>query len=159
MTSPSSGLLLPYEVELAPLRTAAGEGSRVRVTIGRAPHDRTRWPVRCARILLTVPLTHAHPMPLALRTRVTPVASPVHGGQWWVHATTTDPNAPVFTCVPETPATFDGTWSLTVTLDLDQTAADAVEVVEHSTSGDGSLLSHAGRLTATRHSGPSRSKP
>ncbi|MGW1792736.1 hypothetical protein ACWCO0_21630 [Streptomyces tubercidicus] len=156
MTSPDPALLLPYRLEHTPA-TAAQPGEmaldRVRLTIGEDPDGRTTWPVRCARITLGLPAAHGAAArtgePVILRTRLELERGPGRGRQWLVETTTTDPATTTLTLNPAEPAGFDGTWSLTLTLDISTPLGTQSRITEDTALGDSRSRHRAGTATFT----------
>ncbi|MFE7558121.1 hypothetical protein [Kitasatospora sp. NPDC057500] len=155
MTSPDPALLLPYRLEHTPA-TAAQPGevalSRLRLTIGDDPDGPTGWPVRCTRITLDLPTAHGAAVPtgepVILRTRLDLERGPGRGRQWLVETATTDPAATLLTLSPAEPARFDGTWALTLTLDISTPLGTQTRITEDTAPGDGSPQRRTGTATA-----------
>ncbi|MGW2412704.1 hypothetical protein ACWCV5_11040 [Streptomyces tubercidicus] len=145
MTSPDQALLLPYRPEHTPA-TAAQPGavalSRMHVTIGDPQDGPLARPVRCERITLSLPLApNAHvptDEPVILRTRLDLPRGPGHGRQWLVETATTDPATTLLTLLPAEPASFDGTWTLTLTLDTSNPLGDQIHITEDTALDDNS---------------------
>ncbi|MFB6440154.1 hypothetical protein ACFCVY_25840 [Streptomyces sp. NPDC056411] len=156
MTSPNPALLLPYRLEHTPA-TAAHPGevalNRVRLTIGDDPDGRASWPVRCARIALDLPTAHGAAArteePVILRTRLELERGTGRGRQWLVETTTTDPTITTLTLNPAEPATFDGTWTLSLTLDISTPLGTQSRITEDTAPGGSSPRRHAGTATLT----------
>ncbi|MFJ8473520.1 hypothetical protein [Kitasatospora sp. NPDC094011] len=143
MTSPDADLLLPYRCHATPAGPAAPGGTalnRLHITIGDDPAGRTGWPVRCAKITLSLPTAQdqrlASGEPVILRTGLDLERGPGRGRQWLVESTTSDPTVTVLTLTPAEPARFDGTWSLTLTLDTSTPLGAEARITEDATSGD-----------------------
>ncbi|MYT29868.1 MULTISPECIES: hypothetical protein [unclassified Streptomyces] len=158
MTSPDHILLLPYRTEHTPA-TAAQPGAlalnRMRLTIGNNEEDSLNPPVHCERITFSLPAAPTARVPtgepVILRTRLDLPRGPGHGRQWMVKASTTDPANTLLTLVPAETARFDGTWALTLTLDISTPLGDTIRVSE-DTALDGSSPEHHTRsatLTTT----------
>ncbi|WP_330316062.1 hypothetical protein [Streptomyces platensis] len=156
MTTPHPTLLLPYRLEHTPA-VAAQPGevalNRVRLTIGDDPDSRTAWPVRCARITVGLPTAHGAPVqtgePVILRTRLDLERGPGRGRQWLVETTTTDPAVTTLTLVPAEPASFDGAWTLTLTLDISTPLGTQSRITEDTALGDSSPQPRTGSATLT----------
>ncbi|MCZ1006770.1 hypothetical protein [Streptomyces lydicus] len=157
MTSPNPALLLPYRLEYTPATAEQPGGlalNRVRLTIGDDPGTRTTWPVQCARIALDLPHADGTSVPngeaVILRTRLDLERGPGRGRQWLVE-TTTDRAATTLTLVPAEPARFDGTWTLTLTLDISTPPGTQTRITEDTALGDSSPQPRTGNaiLTAT----------
>ncbi|MEE1827706.1 hypothetical protein PUR61_36855 [Streptomyces sp. BE20] len=156
MTSPNPALLLPYRLEHTPATaTQPGEVAldRVRLTIGDDPDGRSAWPVRCARISVGLPLAEHASVPsgepVILRTRLELDRGTGHGRQWLVETTTTDPAVTTLTLVPAEPARFDGTWTLTLTLDISTPLGTRCRITENTALGDSSPQRRAGTAAFT----------
>ncbi|MET7528657.1 hypothetical protein [Streptomyces goshikiensis] len=156
MTSPHPALLLPYLLEHTPA-TAAQPGGvalhRVRLTVGDGPDGRTTWPVRCRGITFDLPhatgASATSDEPIVLRTRLDLPRGPGRGRQWLVETTTTDPAATLLTLTPADPALFDGTWALTLTLDISTPIGAESRVTEDTALGDDSPQRRAGNAHLT----------
>ncbi|TQF02687.1 hypothetical protein E6W39_10975 [Kitasatospora acidiphila] len=156
MTSPNPALLLPYSLEHTPA-TAAQPGAvalnRVRLTIGDDPEGRTAWPVRCGRIAVDLPTAHGAAArtgePVILRTRLELERGPGRGRQWLVETTTTDPTVTTLTLSPAEPASFDGTWTLTLTLDISTPLGTQSRITEDTARGESSPQRRAGTAALT----------
>ncbi|UYB43406.1 hypothetical protein SLV14_006375 [Streptomyces sp. Je 1-4] len=156
MTSPDPTLLLPYRLEHTPA-TATPQGvpalHRVRLTIGDHSDGRADWPVRCTRIALGLPAAHSTSLragePVILRTRLERERGPGRGRQWLVKTTTTDPTVTTLTLTPAEPARFDGTWTLTLTLDISTPLGTRTRITEETATGGSSPRRRAGSATLT----------
>ncbi|MFJ4651010.1 hypothetical protein ACIP5Y_07015 [Nocardia sp. NPDC088792] len=108
-TTPELLVLDAAEPVYGALHVTAGEGVQRSI------------PVRCNQITITVPTgtgDKAFSRHLEdITTTITPVYGKDQGRQWGIIKNTTDPKQTVFICTPESPATFDGTWTVTFTLD------------------------------------------
>ncbi|MFE6871871.1 hypothetical protein ACFVFS_35685 [Kitasatospora sp. NPDC057692] len=156
MTSPNPVLLLPYRLEHTPATaTQPGEVAldRVRLTIGDDPEGRTAWPVRCARITLDLPTAHGATVPtgepVILRTRLELERGPGRGRQWLVETATTDPATTLLTLNPAEPARFDGTWTLTLTLDISTPLGTRSRITEDTAADDSSPQRRTGTAGLT----------
>ncbi|WP_439681721.1 hypothetical protein [Embleya sp. MST-111070] len=155
MTSPDPALLLPYRLEHTPAQAARPEEvalDRVRLTIGDDPDGDTAWPVRCARISLALPTADGATLrtaePVVLRTRLELERGPGRGRQWLVE-TSPDPAGILLTLNPAEPAGFDGSWTLTLILDISTPLGTQSRISEDTALGDGSPQRRAGNATLT----------
>lgn len=156
MTSPDSALLLPYRLEHTPAPATGPEETalhRVRLTVGDDPEGRTAWPVRCARIALALPTAHDAVVrtgePVILRTRLDVRRGPGRGRQWLVETGTADPTTTLLTLTPAEPAGFDGSWTLTLILDISTPLGTLSRITEDTAPGDGPPRRRAGNTTLT----------
>ncbi|WKU48694.1 hypothetical protein Q3V23_34050 [Streptomyces sp. VNUA116] len=161
MTSPIPALLLPYLLEhtAATARQPGGVAfDRIRLTIGDNPDGRTIRPVQCRRILLDLPYADGASgptgEPVILRTRLDLPRGPGRGRQWLVETTTTDPAATVLALLPAEPARFDGTWALSLTLDISAPLGPETSITEDAALGEDSPQRRTGSATLT--AAPSR---
>jgi hypothetical protein len=131
VTSANFNLLLPYHLRITPRpKRDPGGYDQLRMTVGNDFHQRIQRPVRCTQITLTVPNLNppTTTQPISIRTRVTPVTGRDQGRRWWIYPNTTDPTHATFSCVPENTAHFDGTWSITFTIELDRSLPDPHDI-------------------------------
>ncbi|MDT0454427.1 hypothetical protein RM550_01565 [Streptomyces sp. DSM 41527] len=160
MTTPETTLLLPYRLDASTGPAAPSDDNatplygRLRLTVGDDPQGRMDRPVRCTRITLGVPSPAARPglarPPLALTTAAPTVHERAHGREWWIVPNTTDPAVTVFTCLPEEPAHFDGTWSISFVIDMDPGfESTTVEITEETTAGSGDVTARTSPVPLT----------
>ncbi|WP_336048075.1 hypothetical protein [Streptomyces sp. CA2R101] len=139
MTSPDQALLLPYRAEHTPA-TAAQPGApalhHMRLTIGDTEDGLIGPPVHCERITFSLPCAPDARVPASepviLRTRLDLPRGPGRGRQWLVEAATGDPAVTLLNLLPAAPARFDGTWALTLTLDISTPLGDTIRVFEET---------------------------
>ncbi|MFE7539256.1 hypothetical protein [Streptomyces platensis] len=138
MTSPAQALLLPYRAEHTPA-TAAQPGApalhRMRLTIGDQG-GLISPPVHCERITFSLPAAPDARVPASepviLRTQLDLPRGPGRGRQWLVEAATSNPAVTLLNLLPAAPARFDGTWALTLTLDISTPLGDTIRVLEET---------------------------
>ncbi|MBW4716416.1 hypothetical protein [Saccharothrix obliqua] len=140
--------LLPYRVEgHAGSRAAAdatAPGTRLRLTVGGPAPEQ----VRCDGFVLTVPVDPA--VRHAPHLSVTPVRGRAQGRHWWIAADRTDPAVLRLECVPDEPATFNGTWSVVFEIDLAApVGAAVVGISEHAAAGTAALTSRTAQVPIT----------
>lgn len=143
-------LLLPYRLDVVPrTRNDAGGYDLVRLSVDTGVKG-VPWPVRCRRITLSVPLDRGLPLgPVSVRTRLTPVVGRAQGRRWWINANTADPAVATFALVPENTASFDGTWSIAFTIELDHPVAATAGITEDTAPEAGEFASRAGGVAMT----------
>ncbi|AZS75756.1 hypothetical protein DDE74_37070 [Streptomyces lydicus] len=151
-------LLLPYRVDITPGSAATDDAPpryhQLRLTVGEDDQSRAEQPVRCTRITVSVPAATSDQrlarQPLAISTTVPSVRSSAQGQEWWIVPDTTDPAVTVFACVPEEPARFDGTWTVSFLIELDPGfESTTVEITEETTADSGPARSRNSRVVAS----------
>ncbi|KJK55492.1 hypothetical protein [Saccharothrix sp. ST-888] len=151
-------LLLPYRVDITPGPATADDAPpryhQLRLTVGEEGQGRAEQPVRCTRIAVRVPAPTSDPrlarQPLAFSTTVPSVRSSAQGQEWWIVPDTTDPAATVFACVPDQPARFDGTWTISFLIELDPGFETTdVEITEETAADNGPVSNRSSRVAAT----------
>lgn len=155
MNNPEPGLLLPYQVTVSPASTSGVIPlTTVHFAVGADPDGRTTWPVRCAQISLALPVEVGAAIPrdepVFLRTKTAAPPDRERGRHWRIHADTTDPAVTVLDLVPEETAVFDGTWEVSVTVEISTPLEPTVRLTEQTATGAGQLAARAGtsRITA-----------
>jgi len=126
-------LLLSYHLDIAPGTRASNGGYDVlRLSVGADTTDDAVRPVYCRRVMLTVPFGdgHTNGQPVSVRSSATIVTGRGQGRRWWISPNTTDPAVVAITFVPETTAWFDGTWSVTFTVELDRSVLHSADITE-----------------------------
>ncbi|MGB6161042.1 MAG: hypothetical protein WBF75_00380 [Pseudonocardiaceae bacterium] len=155
MSNPEPGLLLPYQVTVSPVATSGVIPlTTVHVAVGEDPAGRTAWPVRCSRISLVLPVEVGAAIPrdepVFLRTKLAAPPDRERGRHWRIHADTTNPAVTVLDLVPEETAVFDGTWEVSVTVEISTPLEQTVRLSEQTATGTEQLAARAGtsRMTA-----------
>lgn len=139
-------LLLPARgTNPSPLRAstvAELEYGQVVLRFGR--NKRADWPVYCKMLKIIVPTgrsaTDLTGEPSLITYSASPVNGPAQGREWQMVRNSTDPNHTVFSCVPDTTATFDATWQVNFTLsgiEVNESIGTVDLTVEEETSTTG----------------------
>ncbi|WP_433261524.1 hypothetical protein ACQPZF_27060 [Actinosynnema sp. CS-041913] len=145
-------LLLPYRLESRAGSKAAVDatapGTRLLLTVG-GPSAEHETQVRCDGFVLSVPVDPA--VRHAPHLRGTPVRGRAQGRHWWIAADRTDPAVLRLECVPDEPATFDGTWSVTFEIDLPvPVGSAAAEISERAAAGTAALTARTAPVPITQ---------
>ncbi|WP_418155344.1 hypothetical protein [Actinoalloteichus caeruleus] len=144
--------LLTYHLDVTPSPKGVPTGfTSVRLPLGEGHGKQAEWPIRCTRVSVAfdVGFTRTSSEPISVHTSLTPVSGRDQGRRWWTVANTTDPARVVVDCVPEDTASFDGTWSVTVTIELDAPVADTVEVTEVTATATSDFATRTGTVPVT----------
>jgi hypothetical protein len=130
-----TALLLSYQLDITPGARAGGHDV-LRLSVGADTTGDTVRPTFCRRIILTMPFNGTRPngQPVSVRSSATTVTGRAQGRRWWINPNTTDPAVVACTFVPEAIARFDGTWSITFTVELDRSVVRSADITEDAGS-------------------------
>jgi hypothetical protein len=129
-------VLVPYRVRSAVAEEAGFH--RLVVTMG-GEFPGPAAAVQCDEVVVRVP--YATPAgngePVGYRVKTTPVTGRTRGRHWEVAVFLNDLAGLSVACVPAATATFDGSWDITVTVDVDRPLGGTTEIRERTHEGDG----------------------